>query len=180
MSVLLQWSSSMITCSAERPLPILTSIIKKPLHRAPKFQGISLQKYLLEVRYESGNGMFLVSLSRTYLPSRIQVESECETINVTNRFSVKRRRMSLLKSRRYSARPDDNHRFSTWETKCPFKFSSPEILKRVGLWFLATVSPESCKRGWKYSVSDVSDAFRALLNHTCSGNSNQPILASSQ
>lgn len=38
MSVLLQWSNSMITCSAERPLPILTSIIKKPLHRALSFK----------------------------------------------------------------------------------------------------------------------------------------------
>ena len=50
----------------------LESIVKKPLHRAPKrLQGmmICLQKYDLEIQCERGNRMFLAS------PSRIQVES---------------------------------------------------------------------------------------------------------
>lgn len=48
----------------------LESIVKKPLHRAPKrLQGmmIRLQKYDLEIQYECGNRMFLAdTLSRAY------------------------------------------------------------------------------------------------------------------
>ena len=67
----------------------LESIIKKPLHRAPKrLQGmmIHLQKYDLEIRYEHESRMFLAdTLSRAYLPSHAQVESEFETIWRDNR-----------------------------------------------------------------------------------------------
>ena len=68
----------------------LESIVKKPLHRAPKrLQGmmIRLQKYDLEVRCERGNNFFFFladTLSRAYLPSCTQVESEFETINMMN------------------------------------------------------------------------------------------------
>ena len=62
----------------------LKSILKKPLHRAPKrLQGmmIRLQKYHLEVRSEKGNKMFLAdTLSRAYLPLSKQDETEFETI----------------------------------------------------------------------------------------------------
>ena len=75
----------------------LESIVKKPLHRAPKrLQGmmIRLQKYDLEIRYERGNRMFLAdTLSRAYLPSRVQVESEFETINVTNYLPISQARL---------------------------------------------------------------------------------------
>ena len=66
----------------------LESIVKKPFHHAPKrLQGmmIRLQKYDLEIQYERGNRMFLAdTTSRAYIPSRVQVESEFETINVMN------------------------------------------------------------------------------------------------
>lgn len=55
---------------------------------------IRLQKYDLEIRYERGNRMFLAdTLSRAYLPSRIQVESEFETINVTNYLPISQARL---------------------------------------------------------------------------------------
>ena len=51
----------------------LESIVRKPLHHAPKrLQGmmIRLQKYDLDIHYERGNRMFLAdTLSRAYLPS---------------------------------------------------------------------------------------------------------------
>ena len=51
----------------------LESILKKPLHLAPKrLQGMitRLQKYDLEVRYEKGSKMFLAdTLSRAFLPA---------------------------------------------------------------------------------------------------------------
>ena len=75
----------------------LESIAKKPLHRAPmRLQGmmISLRKYDLEVRYERGNKMFLAdTLSRAYLPSCTQVESEFETINMTNYLPISEARL---------------------------------------------------------------------------------------
>ena len=75
----------------------LESIVKKPLHRAPKrLQGmmIRLQKYDLEVRYERGNKMFLAdTLSRAYLPSCTQVESEFETINMMNYLPISEARL---------------------------------------------------------------------------------------
>ena len=74
----------------------LELIVKKPLHRAPKrLQGmmIHLQKYDLEIRYERGNRMFLVdTLSRAY-PSRVKVQSEFETINVTNYLPISQARL---------------------------------------------------------------------------------------
>ena len=78
----------------------LESIVKKPLHHAPKrLQGmmIDLQKYDLEIRYERGNRMFLVdTLSRAYLPSHVQVESEFETINVANYLPISQARLSQI------------------------------------------------------------------------------------
>ena len=75
----------------------LESIVKKPLHRAPKrLQGmmIRLQKYNLEIRYERGNRMYLAdTLSRAYLPSRVQGESEFETINVANYLPIPQARL---------------------------------------------------------------------------------------
>ena len=75
----------------------LQSIVKKPLHRAPKrLQGmmIRLQKYDLEVRYERGNRMFLAdTLSRAYLPSCTQVESEFETINMMKYLPISEARL---------------------------------------------------------------------------------------
>ena len=75
----------------------LESIVKKPLHRAPKrLQGmmIRLQKYDLEVRYERGNKMFLAdTLSRAHLPSCAQVESEFETINMMNYLPISEARL---------------------------------------------------------------------------------------
>ena len=80
----------------------LESIVKKPLHRVPKrLQGIMirLQKYDLEIRYERGNRMFLAdTLSRAYLPSRVQVESEFETINVTNYLPISQARLLQINS----------------------------------------------------------------------------------
>ena len=77
----------------------LESIVKKPLHRAPKrLRGmmIRLQKYDLEIRYERGNRMFLAdTLSRAYLPSRVQVEPEFETINVANYLPIERLSMTF-------------------------------------------------------------------------------------
>ena len=70
----------------------LESIVKKPLHHAPKrlqAMMIHLQKYDLEILYEHGNKMLLAdTLSRAYLPSRVQVESEFETINVMNYITI--------------------------------------------------------------------------------------------
>ena len=64
----------------------LESIFMKPLHRAPKrLQGmlIRLQKYDLVVQYARGSRMFLAdTLSRAYLPSGAQIESEFETVNM--------------------------------------------------------------------------------------------------
>ena len=61
----------------------LESILKKPLHLAPKrLQGmiIRVQKYDLEVRYEKGSKMFLAdTLSRAFLPAGKQDENEFET-----------------------------------------------------------------------------------------------------
>ena len=55
---------------------------------------IRLQKYDLEIRYQRGNRMFLAdTLSRAYLPSRVQVESEFETINVTNYLPISQARL---------------------------------------------------------------------------------------
>ena len=75
----------------------LQSIVKKPLHRAPKrLQGmmIRLQKYDLEVRYERGNRMFLAdTLSKAYLPSCTQVESEFEAINMMKYLPISEARL---------------------------------------------------------------------------------------
>ena len=66
----------------------LESIFMKTLHRTPKgLQGmlIRLQKYDLVVQYERRSRMFLAdTLSRAYLPSGAQIESEFETINMMN------------------------------------------------------------------------------------------------
>ena len=69
----------------------LESILKKPLHRAPKrLQGmiIRLQKYDLEVKYEKEDKMFLAdTLSRAFLPAAEQDESEFETSNMIEYLS---------------------------------------------------------------------------------------------
>ena len=55
---------------------------------------IRLQKYYMEIRFERGNRMFLTdTLSRAYLPSRVQIESEFETINVTNHLPISQARL---------------------------------------------------------------------------------------
>ena len=55
---------------------------------------IRLQKYYMEIRYERGNRMFLTeTLSRAYLPSHVQIESEFETINVTNYLPISHARL---------------------------------------------------------------------------------------
>ena len=73
------------------------SIFMKPLHRAPKrLQGmlIRLQKYDLVVQYERGSRMFLAdTLSRAYLPSGAQIESEFETINMMNYLPISEARL---------------------------------------------------------------------------------------
>ena len=75
----------------------LESILKKPLHHAPKrLQGmiIRLQKYDLEVKYEKGNKMFLEGiLSRAFLPAAEQDESEFETINMIKYLAVSEERL---------------------------------------------------------------------------------------
>ena len=77
----------------------LESIFMKPLHRAPKrLQGlgmlIRLQKYDLVVQYEKGSRMFLAdTLSRAYLPSDAQIESEFETINIINYLPISEARL---------------------------------------------------------------------------------------
>ena len=75
----------------------LESIVKKPLHRAPKrLQGmmIRLQKYDLEIQYQRGNRMFLAdTLSRAYLPSCTQVEAEFEAINMVNYLPISEARL---------------------------------------------------------------------------------------
>jgi len=75
----------------------LEFIVKKPLHCAPKrLQGmlICLQKYDLEIRYECGNRMFLAdALSRANLPSRVQVESKFETIDVKKCLPISEARL---------------------------------------------------------------------------------------
>ena len=77
----------------------LESIVKKPLHRAPKrLQGmmIRLQKYSLE---ERGNRMFLAdTLSGAYLPPCTQVESEFETINMMNYLPISEARLLQIQS----------------------------------------------------------------------------------
>ena len=78
----------------------LESILKKPLHHAPKrLQGmiIRLQKYDLEVRYEKGSKMFLAdTLSRTFLPASKQDKNEFETINMMKYLSVSEERLLLI------------------------------------------------------------------------------------
>ena len=78
----------------------LESILKKPLHRAPKrLQGmiIRLQKYGLEVRYEKGSKMFLAdTLSRAFLPASKQDENELETINMMKYLPVSEERLLLI------------------------------------------------------------------------------------
>ena len=78
----------------------LESILKKPLHRAPKrLQGmmIRLQKYDLEVRYEKGSNMFLAdTLSRAYLPSSMQDEAEFETINMFKYLPISEQRLQQI------------------------------------------------------------------------------------
>ena len=75
----------------------LESILKKPLHHAPKhLQGmiIRLQKYDLEVKYEKGNKMFLAdTLSRAFLPAAEQDESAFETINMIKYLLVLEERL---------------------------------------------------------------------------------------
>ena len=75
----------------------LESIFTKPLHRAPKrLQGmlIRLQKYDLVVQYARGSRMFLAdTLSRAYLPSGAQIESEFETINMMNYLPISEARL---------------------------------------------------------------------------------------
>ena len=75
----------------------LESIVKKPLHHAPKrLQGmmIRLQKYDLEIRYGRGNRMFLAdTLSRAYFPSHVQVGSEFKIINVANYLPISQARL---------------------------------------------------------------------------------------
>ena len=78
----------------------LESILKKPLHHAPKrLQGmiIHLQKYDLEVRYEKGSKMFLAdTLSRAFLPAGKQDDSEFETINMMKYLPVSEERLLLI------------------------------------------------------------------------------------
>ena len=75
----------------------LESIFKKPLHRAAKrLQGmlIRLQKYDLVVQYERGSRTFLAdTLSRAYLPSGAQIESEFETINMMKYLPISEARL---------------------------------------------------------------------------------------
>ena len=75
----------------------LESIFMKPLHRAPKrLQGmlIRLQKYDLVIQYKRGSRMFLAdTLSRAYLPSGAQIESEFETINMMNYLPISEARL---------------------------------------------------------------------------------------
>ena len=78
----------------------LESILKKPLHRAPKhLQGmiIRLQKYDLEERYEKGSKMFLAdTLSRAFLPADKQDENEFEIINMMKYLPVSEERLLLI------------------------------------------------------------------------------------
>ena len=78
----------------------LKSIIKKPLHRAPKsLQGmiIRFQKYVLEVKYEKGSKILLAdTLSRAFLPVSDQVESEFENINMIKYLPVSEERLMQI------------------------------------------------------------------------------------
>ena len=78
----------------------LESILKKSLHRAPKhLQGmiIRLQKYDQEVRYEKGSKMILAdTLSRAFLPSNKQDETDFETINMMKYLPVSEERLLLI------------------------------------------------------------------------------------
>ena len=73
------------------------AIFMKPLHRAPKrLQGmlIRLQKYDLVVQCEKGNKMFLAdTLSRAFLPSGVQIESEFETVNMMGYLPISEARL---------------------------------------------------------------------------------------
>jgi len=128
----------------------LESIVKKPLHRAPRrLQGmmIRLQKYDLEIRYERGIRMFLAdTLSRAYLPSRIQVESEFETINVTNYLPISQARLlqiqcetekdeslQSLKAVNQQGWPDDNSALPT--VVSPYVNMRDEMSVQDGLIF---------------------------------------------
>ena len=75
----------------------LESIFMKPLYRAPKrLQGmlICLQKYDLVVQCERGSRMFLAdTLSRAYLSSCAQIESEFEIINMMNYLPISEARL---------------------------------------------------------------------------------------
>ena len=78
----------------------LESIIKKPLHCAPKhLQGmiICLQKYDLEVRYEKVSRMFLAdTLSRASLPAGDQDESKFVTINMIEYLLASEERLQQI------------------------------------------------------------------------------------
>ncbi|CAB4006649.1 Transposon Ty3-G Gag-Pol poly [Paramuricea clavata] len=76
----------------------LQSILKKPLHRAPKrLKGmiLLLQKYNVEVRYQSGKTMlFADTLSRAYVPETTgQGEPEFETINMLKYLPISEERL---------------------------------------------------------------------------------------
>lgn len=134
MSVLLQWSSSMITCSAERPLPILTSIVKKPLHRAPKFQGISLQKYPWKSAGMSmGTECFWFHSPERIFPCVNKLSWNVKllmwrTDSVWKREGWVSSNLAVIQQGLMTRVPGFllYRRFSTWETKCPLGLFSKE------------------------------------------------------
>ncbi|CAB4008143.1 Transposon Ty3-G Gag-Pol poly [Paramuricea clavata] len=75
----------------------LESILKKPLHRAPKrlqSMMIHLQKYDIEVKYEKGSNMFLAdTLSRASVPGDGKSGPEFETINMMKYLPISDERL---------------------------------------------------------------------------------------
>ena len=78
----------------------LESILKKPLHRAPKrLQGmmIRLQKYDIVVKYEIGSNMFLAdTLSRASIPGDEKSGPEFETINMMKYLPISDERLKEI------------------------------------------------------------------------------------
>ncbi|CAB4004970.1 Transposon Ty3-G Gag-Pol poly [Paramuricea clavata] len=78
----------------------LESILKKPLHRAPKrLRGmmIRLQKYDIEVKYEKGNNMFFANtLATASIPDDGKSGPEFETINMMKYLPISDERLKEI------------------------------------------------------------------------------------
>ena len=156
----------------------LESIFMKPLHRAPKrLQGmlIRLQKYDLVVQYERGSRMFLAdTLSRAYLPSGAQIESEFETINMMNYLPISEAR--LLQIQRETEQDESlqvlkaviQHGWPENKSTLPLLASSylDELSVQDGLIFKGerVVVPKAVRSGLRKSIHNSHLGVNGCLN----------------